>query len=153
MGEEPPKVTTGQKMKPETLQAIRELQKEVHEIAKSKGWHNPPAPVQRVMKDHPGDHPGCDICWMVNKTKQRSPLENQMLAVTEIAEATESVRNGEEPIWFNGDKPEGEAVEIADTIFRLLDHAEKYNLDVAGAMAAKMAYNHTRPELHGGKKY
>jgi NTP pyrophosphatase (non-canonical NTP hydrolase) len=41
--------------------------------------------------------------------------------------------------------------EIADEIIRVLDKAEAHGVDVAKAVATKMAYNATRPHLHGGK--
>jgi NTP pyrophosphatase (non-canonical NTP hydrolase) len=42
--------------------------------------------------------------------------------------------------------------EIADVIIRALDTAEGLGIDVAKAVFVKMAYNATRPALHGGKK-
>ena len=42
--------------------------------------------------------------------------------------------------------------EIADEIIRAFDKAKKHNVDVAKAVAVKMAYNASRPALHGGKK-
>ncbi len=41
--------------------------------------------------------------------------------------------------------------EIADEIIRALDKAEAHGVDVAKAVAGKMAYNAQRPHLHGGK--
>lgn len=45
--------------------------------------------------------------------------------------------------------------EIADEIIRVLDKADGHNatekVDVAKAVSAKMAYNASRPFLHGGK--
>jgi NTP pyrophosphatase (non-canonical NTP hydrolase) len=42
--------------------------------------------------------------------------------------------------------------EIADALIRTLDTANAFGVDVAKAVAAKIAYNATRPKLHGGKK-
>jgi NTP pyrophosphatase (non-canonical NTP hydrolase) len=42
--------------------------------------------------------------------------------------------------------------EIADILIRALDVAKAYSIDVAHAVAAKDAYNQTRPQRHGGKK-
>lgn len=41
--------------------------------------------------------------------------------------------------------------EVADEIIRALDKAEAHGIDVAKAVAVKMAYNSGRPFLHGGK--
>lgn len=42
--------------------------------------------------------------------------------------------------------------EIADVLIRTLDQAQAHGVDVAKAVATKMAYNRTRPALHGGEK-
>lgn len=42
--------------------------------------------------------------------------------------------------------------EIADLLIRTLDQAQAHGVDVAKAVSVKMAYNATRPALHGGKK-
>jgi NTP pyrophosphatase (non-canonical NTP hydrolase) len=42
--------------------------------------------------------------------------------------------------------------EIADEIIRALDKAEAFGVDVAKAVAVKMAFNSGRPALHGGKQ-
>lgn len=41
--------------------------------------------------------------------------------------------------------------EIADILIRALDTAKAFGVDVAKAVAVKMAYNASRPNLHGGK--
>lgn len=42
--------------------------------------------------------------------------------------------------------------ELADVIIRIMDMACKYEIRVAEALIAKMAYNRTRPHRHGGKR-
>lgn len=42
--------------------------------------------------------------------------------------------------------------EIADEIIRALDKAAAFGVDIAKAIAVKMAYNASRPALHGGKR-
>jgi hypothetical protein len=42
--------------------------------------------------------------------------------------------------------------EISDEIIRALDKADAFGVDVAKAVATQIAYNATRPPLHGGKQ-
>ena len=42
--------------------------------------------------------------------------------------------------------------EFADVLIRIFDTCGKYDIPLAKAMAAKMAYNETRAYRHGGKK-
>jgi len=101
---------------------ISDIQMKVHKTAVEHGWWDKPRPVGEVL----------------------------MLMVTELAEAMEAYREG---------NPESEKIpgyskleeELADVVIRLLDFAAGAGLDIAGAVAAKMAYNETRPYRHGGK--
>lgn len=74
-----------------------------------------------------------------------------MLMVSEIAEGMEADRKD-----LMDDKiPEftGLEAELADCIIRILDFSHEKKLRVAEAIVRKMAFNTTRPYLHGGKKY
>lgn len=100
--------------------------KEVHDVARDKGW------------------------W---EDGHKTPLECHMLMVSEIAEASEEIRNGKKVMYTNvgSTKPEGEAVELADCILRILDYAQFHKLPLMDALRAKHEYNKTRPYKHGGK--
>jgi NTP pyrophosphatase (non-canonical NTP hydrolase) len=83
-------------------------------------------------------------------------LSKLMLIVTEVAEAAEDARAGGEVLgmYFNSaGKPEGLLVELADIIIRVGDLAgvieKKTGRKLSHAIAAKMAYNHGRPTMHG----
>lgn len=128
---------------------INEMTKMVHDAARSKGWWDNP----------------------------RSPLELHMLMVSEIAEASEEVRSANAPIWANitipelavkykstktvdpvaigsyGLKPEGELIELADTVIRIMDYCGANGWDLEAAIQLKHKYNLTRSHRHGGKKY
>lgn len=104
---------------------IKEFQKEVHALARSKGWYD----------------------------TDRSPLELQMLIVSEIAEATEAVRKGVMVEYGENGKPEGEASEMADALIRILDYCEYRGIDLEDMILKKHEFNKTRSYRHGGKKY
>ncbi len=101
---------------------ISQMQEEVHRTAIEHGWWEKPRPVGEVL----------------------------MLMVTELAEAMEAYRSG---------NPESEKIpgfsqmeeELADVVIRLLDFAGGEDLDIEGALIAKMLYNEKRPYRHGGK--
>lgn len=92
----------------------------------------------------------CDKGWWDN---ERSFGDIVALCHCELSEAMEEHRNGHAPteIYFNGDKPEGIPIELADVIIRILDYCGKEGIDIGEAIAIKHAYNLTRPYKHGGK--
>lgn len=77
-----------------------------------------------------------------------------MLIVGEAVEAHEDIRSG---LPVNGlttnanGKPEGVASEIADILIRTLDFADAHGINLEDAVATKVAYNQTRPHMHGRK--
>lgn len=116
---------------------IREWTREVHTLAAEKGW------------------------W----SNERTAPELHMLMVTEIAEATEEARKGSEPVYFEksgapkgmeipeGEKPEGELIELADCVIRIMDYCGKKRWNLENAIKIKHEYNKTRPVRHGGKLF
>lgn len=76
-----------------------------------------------------------------------------MLIVSEAAEALEAHREGHAPdeSWYekDGTKICGVPSELADIIVRVLDMAEVYGVDLLTVLQEKMAYNKSRPFLHG----
>ena len=100
----------------------RALQRDVHEMAREKGW------------------------W----DEERNDGEVLMLVVSELAETCEALRRGNPPaehIAASGFSHVEE--ELADVVIRLMDWAEARGYDVGGAVLAKVAFNATRERKHG----
>lgn len=85
------------------------------------------------------------------------PINDQLLlAVTEIAEATEELRAGHAPNelrFSDNGKPEGVPSEIADVFIRLAHMCGAHKIDIGTAVVEKLRYNLTRPHRHGGKRF
>jgi NTP pyrophosphatase (non-canonical NTP hydrolase) len=76
--------------------------------------------------------------------------EKLMLICCEISEAMEEWRKGPGHVDYVKDgKPEGIAVELADAVIRILDLAQRLDVDLADVIRRKMEYNDTRPFKHG----
>lgn len=107
---------------------LAELAINIHSANKQKGWYDDEQP--------------------------RHPAVFHMLIVSEIAEATEAVRNNEPDFWIDeSGKPQGEAVELADAFIRILDYVGYKKWDLDEIVKAKLAYNKTRSHRHGGKAF
>jgi hypothetical protein len=77
--------------------------------------------------------------------------EKICLMHSELSEALEEYR--QDPFvlkrYYNGDKPEGFGIELADCIIRILDTCGAFGIDIDACVNAKMMYNRTRPYKHG----
>lgn len=111
---------------------IREMQKEAHQNAREKGF------------------------W-----EGKDPVENLPQAIalmhSELSEALEDVRNPNldpRKMYFeDSGKPCGVPSEFADAVIRIMDNCEALGIDLHDAIEKKMAYNKTRPRMHGGKNF
>ena len=129
-----------------SAKTINQWVTEIHNYAVTKGWWERP----------------------------RTPLEIHMLCVSELAEATEEVRNNKpslykrvildagmgtreaefcavEPQFSMFGKIEGEQAELADCVIRIFDYFGKQGWDLEEVIRLKHEYNLTRPYRHGNK--
>lgn len=81
----------------------------------------------------------------------REPLNMLMLIVTELGEAADAFRNHNPDSDHFGATTSAAEEELADVFIRLVDFADEQRFDLAGSVLRKMAFNATRPYMHGGK--
>lgn len=127
---------------------IKDLVKKCYEASKLKGWYD---------------------------GKPRETGTILMLIVSELAEAMEEARKRNQAVYFKTmyglvtsedlsgsmvlwegnemQKPEGELIELADAVIRIMDYCGYKGWDLEQAINAKLEYNQTRPYKHGGKAF
>lgn len=81
--------------------------------------------------------------WQSDNTGEKIALMH-----SELSEALEADRK-DLPSEHLGEDFSGLEEELADVIIRVLDFAGYHQLDLAGALQAKLHYNLTRPFKHG----
>lgn len=82
------------------------------------------------------------------------PNDQLVLIHCEVSEVVEELRKGKglTEVYYNeAGKPEGIPIELADIVIRCMDFADQFGIDLEAAINEKMAYNETRPYLHGKK--
>lgn len=99
-------------------------------------------------------------CWQVAEDHgwhedidDRTFVEKLALVHSEVSEALEEYRDGHliDETYFDGTKPEGVPIELADAVIRIFDLAGIYGIDIDAAISTKQDFNRTRPFRHGGK--
>ncbi len=73
------------------------------------------------------------------------------LAATEISEAIEAVRKHHKSTWSDASTKDTLVRELAGTVVRLMDIAERWNLPLAEALIEELKHNSERGYRHGGK--
>lgn len=106
--------------------AISELCVRAHQTAIDKGWYEEPRTFGELIA----------------------------LMHSELSEALEDYRAGRDlrEIYYEGDKPCGVPIELADVLIRIFDTCEHLGIDLEEAVVEKMSYNESRPHRHGGKR-
>lgn len=104
---------------------VNELIRLAHGMAKEKGWWD--------GSDH-------------------NIPEKLCLIHSEVSEALEAYRIGGDLQDWEGVKPDGFAIELADAVIRIADLCGHLGIDLGRAITEKVGYNATRPYRHGGKK-
>lgn len=94
----------------------------------------------------------CEHGWW-QEDKPRTFGDMIALFHSELSEALEAHRDGHSvtEIYYEGDKPEGVPVELADVLIRIFDFCQQYDVPIQKALMEKMLYNEKRPYRHGEK--
>jgi len=89
--------------------------------------------------------------WWPENPQDRNQGEAIALMHSELSEGLEALRKN-----LNSDHiPEFKGIEeeLADTVIRIMDFGQAFNLRIAEAIIAKIEYNKHRAYKHGGKKF
>jgi hypothetical protein len=150
-GSEDPKILAG------AFTVLWELhQKEVHRIAKEKGWWDQQTPREWFIKKHKEDLDFTARTMMEAYSEgQKNPPRNEgemiVLMHSELSEAIEGLRKKLDSDHIPGFLMIEE--EFADVIIRIMDQAEFKKYRVIQAIIAKMKFNEGREYKHGGKNF
>lgn len=129
------------------LTPIKRLSDVIYDIAYTHGWYDEDrtfgdrialitSELSEALEEHRNGHPFTEIYY-----------RHAVGCSTD-----EYYRDpGQQPVCTCTPKPEGVPIELADAMIRILDWCASENLDIAEAIAIKVAYNNTRPYRHGGK--
>lgn len=124
------------------MSTISELQKQIHENAKNKGFWDAPFNMGEKLALIHGE--------------VSEALEADRKGEYFIFKTTENLKdelNQEEwNVWFKNFVKDSWQDEMADAVIKILDLCEYKGVDLEWHIKAKMRYNATRPHMHG-KKY
>lgn len=118
------------------IEALNELSRAAYDNAATKGFHdgdNCKTPVELYAKWTANIHGEVSELWeAARKGELKSPCDKAQFMEDQF-----------------GDSLTCEEEEIADGVIRYLDTARARGINVGRAVLLKMAYNATRPHMHG----
>lgn len=118
------------------IAALNEAADAVHELAKAKGWHEEKDLEKYISNTTSNIHGETSELWEAFRS---GTLDKPCDKADKMAAAGVPVLTCAEE-------------ELADIIIRAFDTARHLKVDIGRAIAAKHAFNATRPYRHGGKK-
>ncbi len=124
-------------------EGINQLCQEAYEMANSKGFHA----LEEFIGDLECDNYPIDLLAKLEDAVDQAQLARIM---SEVGEAVEALRHGNPP----SEKIKGHThveEELADTLIRIFDYCGSKGYKLGDAVMKKMAYNVSRPYLHGKK--
>lgn len=158
---------------------LRDLQDECHAISDNHGFHARDAEQLPQALETTDPLLSSLVMVEREVLQQAQDAQRLMLIVSELAEAMEHARDGNPDLFYvcsrckqemltiperhfvpgvmppgggvcQGDwKPDGFMAELADVVIRCCDLAGVKDADLFAVVLQKMAFNETRPHLHG----
>lgn len=128
---------------------LNEIKREIHKNAVAHGWWDKEKSFPEIIAlIH------SELSEALEEDRERRP---HIYFVVERKQADGKIIPEMRTDWgdgsFDGQKPEGVGIELADAIIRILDYCEHAGIDIDAAIRMKHEYNKTRPYMHGGKAY
>ena len=117
------------------LAFLNQLRDHVYEVSASKGFHDPDQEAMGFSRYTSNLHGEVSEIW---EAFRAGTLDKE-------CDKADKMRAAGTPVLTCAQE------EIADIIIRTLDTAKALGVDVAFSVAAKDAFNQTRPPRHGGK--
>lgn len=130
------------------MQAIQEAQADFHRINEEHGFND----FEKNLKELETYVNGTKFESFIEDIRLARQAQKLMLIVSELSEALDAIRKGNQP---DSHIPQftGEEAELADAVIRIANMAGDDGSRLAEAIVEKSKYNDARPHRHGGKKF
>lgn len=136
------------------MKTIEELQKEIYETAKSKGWYDNGG-AENIGERLALIHSEVSEALEADRRWRYCDIDNPNYNVDGLGlrKASEVVNDEKFVDIFKTYIKDTFEDELSDIVIRCLDMAEHLKIDLSTHVLLKMRYNKTRPIKHGGKRY